>query len=71
VRHAAGERLHHAHDHVTAARSRKLAAARDEELTACTFRPAVNHKHLRKEVYLPIHLRAGEVMRTKADRITR
>lgn len=66
---AAGERLHHAHDHVQQARSRKAAEALEEELTACTFRPRVNHKHLNRETYVPLQQRAGQVLRTRAERI--
>jgi hypothetical protein len=69
--HAASERLYRAHDHLQHARNRQRAAQKEDELAACTFQPQVSHQHLRKETYVPIHERAQQIARGRAERISR
>ena len=67
---AASERLYHAHDQCKKARAHKRACALEEELTACTFQPQVNQRPLQKQ-YVPIHERAGLLVRDKAAKLSR
>lgn len=64
---AAGERLHHAHDHVAKMRTRKQTEAMQQELSACTFAPQLHPApdSLAKKPYVPLPERAAQLVKQK------
>jgi len=64
------ERLHHEADRRASLRSKAKELLEVDEVCACSFRPQINPSDPTKEAArTPIHLRAGEVLQARGERI--
>lgn len=71
IREPAAERLYKEHQAKEKSRLEKQQAQQEQQLQECTFQPKVAGRGLADpEDYRPIHLRVGQLLRSKSEKLT-